>query len=112
MNCRGHAIRLHPNLSLRRSTGRPAAIATPALALVLALSACSVGPAYRRPDIAAPAGWRTPPAAPSGSATTGAPARAAWPSVDWWSGFHSAELARLIGEGRRANDDLAAAIAR
>ena len=35
-----------------------------------------------------------------------------WPSADWWSGFHCAELARLIATGRSANDDLAAAIAR
>ena len=78
---------------------RPAAVA----ALALALSACSLGPAYRRPSIPAPAAWQTPAAAamPQG-----------WPSADWWSGFHSAELSRLMTTGRAANDDLAAAIAR
>ena len=35
-----------------------------------------------------------------------------WPSADWWGGFQSAELSRLITSGRTANDDLAAAIAR
>jgi outer membrane protein, multidrug efflux system len=35
-----------------------------------------------------------------------------WPSADWWDGFHSGELTRLIASGRTANDDLAAAIAR
>jgi NodT family efflux transporter outer membrane factor (OMF) lipoprotein len=35
-----------------------------------------------------------------------------WPSADWWNGFHCAELTRLMTDGRSANDDLAAAIAR
>jgi outer membrane protein, multidrug efflux system len=73
-----------------------------AAALTLALTACSLGPAYRRPSIPPPSAWRA--SAPA--------ARAAWPSADWWSGFHSAELARLIAAGQSANDDLAAAIAR
>jgi outer membrane protein, multidrug efflux system len=71
-------------------------------AVVLELAACSLGPAYRRPSIPPPAAWRTP--VPG--------AAAAWPSAEWWRGFHSAELARLIGAGESANDDLAAAIAR
>ncbi len=72
-------------------------------AAVLALGGCSLGPAYRRPSIPTPAALGPPAAAtvPQG-----------WPSADWWSGFHSAELTRLIAEGRMANDDLAAAIAR
>ncbi|HXS27984.1 MAG TPA: efflux transporter outer membrane subunit [Steroidobacteraceae bacterium] len=79
------------------------------LALALGISACSLGPAYRRPNIAAPPAWRTPPAAHP----TGAPSEpSVWPSADWWSGFRSAELERLIAAGRRANDDLAAAVAR
>ena len=84
---------------IRHARLRRAAVA----ALALALSACSLGPAYRRPSIPAPAAWQTPAAAalPQG-----------WPSQDWWTGFHCAELARLMGEGRSANDDLAAAIAR
>ena len=74
-----------------------------AAALALALSACSLGPAYRRPSIPPPPAWQTPAAAatPQG-----------WPSADWWRGFHSAELTRLLAMGRSANDDLAAAIAR
>jgi outer membrane protein, multidrug efflux system len=75
---------------------------TAAAAAVLALTACSLGPAYRRPSIPLPAAWRA-----------GQPgASAAWPSAHWWGGFHSAELARLIAAGQSANDDLAAAIAR
>jgi outer membrane protein, multidrug efflux system len=92
----------------------PTRAAGPALAFALAfgLSACSLGPAYRRPNIAAPPAWRTPVAASSGSAAAAAPALAPWPSADWWTGFHSPELERLIDEGRRANDDLGAAVAR
>ncbi|HEY2591096.1 MAG TPA: efflux transporter outer membrane subunit, partial [Steroidobacteraceae bacterium] len=85
-------------------------MASPLLALILAagVSACSLGPAYRRPNIAAPPAWHTPPAAP----TAGQAGPPPWPSADWWDGFHSAELGRLIEAGQRANDDLAAAIAR
>ena len=70
---------------------------------VLILGGCSLGPAYHRPEIPAPAAWTIPQAArlPQG-----------WPSSDWWSAFHSAELTRLMSTGRSANDDLAAAIAR
>ncbi|HEV2271340.1 MAG TPA: efflux transporter outer membrane subunit [Steroidobacteraceae bacterium] len=84
---------------IRHARLQPAAVA----ALALALSACSLGPAYRRPSIPPPPAWQTPAAAamPQG-----------WPASDWWSGFHSAELARLIATGESANDDLAAAIAR
>ena len=74
-----------------------------AAALALALAGCSLGPAYRRPSIPPPAAWKTPIAA-------GTPQQ--WPSADWWNGFHSAELTRLMSAGRAANDDLAAAIAR
>ena len=73
-----------------------------AAALALALTGCSLGPAYRRPSVPPPPAWKTPTAAlPQG-----------WPSADWWNGFHSAELTRLMTDGRSANDDLAAAIAR
>ena len=74
-----------------------------ALAPALLLCGCSLGPAYRRPSIPAPAAWSTPAAAtlPAG-----------WPSANWWDGFHSAELSRLMASGQAANDDLAAAIAR
>ena len=61
------------------------------------------GPAYKRPDIPAPAEWRDTP--PSEDA-------AVWPSADWWHGFGSQKLDELIAEAQRSNDDLAAAIAR
>ena len=68
-----------------------------------ALAACSVGPAYRRPDIPAPAQWRD---------TADEQAAAVWPSADWWHGFGSEKLDELIAQAQRSNDDLAGAIAR
>src|ERR1700688_3400710 len=73
-----------------------------ALALA-ALAACSVGPAYKRPDIPAPAQWRD---------TPDEQAAAVWPSADWWHGFGSERLDELIAQAQRSNDDLAGAIAR
>ena len=67
-----------------------------------ALSACSLGPRYRRPEVAAPARW----------VTDGTAAAQQWPSTDWWRGFASADLNGLIGQAQQANDDLRAAIAR
>jgi NodT family efflux transporter outer membrane factor (OMF) lipoprotein len=83
------------------SRGRPWRGAVAATALVL--SGCSLGPAYHRPNIPPPPAWNTPAAAH---------APQSWPPADWWGGFHSAELNRLLVTGRSANDDLAAAIAR
>jgi NodT family efflux transporter outer membrane factor (OMF) lipoprotein len=37
---------------------------------------------------------------------------AAWPSSDWWHGFGSAQLNDLIAQAQKANDDIAAAVAR
>jgi NodT family efflux transporter outer membrane factor (OMF) lipoprotein len=70
---------------------------------LVVLAACSVGPAYKRPDIPLPAQWRDP------SANEGS---AVWPSADWWHGFGSEKLDELIAEAQRSNDDLAAAIDR
>jgi len=67
------------------------------------LAACSVGPAYQRPDIPLPEQWRDP------SPTV---AQSIWPQSDWWHGFGSDRLDQLIGEAQRRNDDLAVAIAR
>jgi outer membrane protein, multidrug efflux system len=66
------------------------------------LAACSVGPAYKRPDIPLPAQWRD----------AGNEAPAVWPSADWWHGFGSEKLDELIVEAQRSNDDLAVAVAR
>jgi outer membrane protein, multidrug efflux system len=69
--------------------------------LIAALISCSVGPAYRRPDIPAPAAWQD-----------GYSATNVWPEAGWWHGFSSAQLDELIADAQRGNDDLAAAIAR
>ena len=70
---------------------------------LITLTACSVGPAYKRPDIPPPAEWREVPSSE---------AAAVWPSSDWWHGFGSQTLDGLIAEAQRNNDDLAVAIAR
>jgi len=76
------------------------------------LAACSVGPVYKRPDIALPAKWHeTAGAATGGTSGTESPT-SIWPPADWWHGFGSAKLDELIAEAERSNDDLAAAIAR
>jgi multidrug efflux system outer membrane protein len=71
--------------------------------LLLLLSACSVGPAYKRPDIPLPTQWHD---------STGPDAATVWPATDWWQGFGSPQLDQLITEAQHSNDDLAAAIAR
>src|ERR1700733_12784742 len=69
---------------------------------LLLLGGCSVGPAYKRPNIPPPTAWHE--AAPNDQGI--------WPSADWWHGFGSQTLDDLIAETQRSNDDLAAAIAR
>ncbi len=71
--------------------------------LFLLLHACSVGPAYKRPDVALPSNWHD---------STEADAPTVWPAADWWHGFGSPQLDQFIGEAQSRNDDLAAAIAR
>jgi NodT family efflux transporter outer membrane factor (OMF) lipoprotein len=78
------------------------------LAALGCLSACNLGPRYQRPDVPPPPAWRQ--GEPQGQAAPAEPA--AWPSADWWQGFHSAQLDQLMAQARRANDDIAAAIAR
>jgi outer membrane protein, multidrug efflux system len=67
-----------------------------------ALAACSVGPAYKRPDIAVPAKWHDPVAHEDA---------AVWPTPDWWHAFGSQKLDELITEAMLSNDDLAVAVA-
>lgn len=67
------------------------------------LASCSVGPAYRRPDIPIPQNF---------CESTGMAADSLWPAADWWRGFGSDRLNELIAEAERSNDDLAGAIAR
>jgi outer membrane protein, multidrug efflux system len=68
----------------------------------LALCGCASGPPVERPAAAAPSAWKDAPA----------DAAAAWPSAAWWRGFGAPQLDGFIAQARRANDDLAAAVAR
>jgi NodT family efflux transporter outer membrane factor (OMF) lipoprotein len=70
--------------------------------MLIPLAACDLGPDYQRPAIAIPAAFRA----------TAQSAQAAWPATDWWQGFRSSELNRLIEDARTNNQDLAAAAAR
>ena len=70
--------------------------------LALPLAACNLGPDYHRPAVAIPASFRATPES----------AQAAWPASDWWRGFGSPELDRLIADARANNQNLAAAGAR
>jgi multidrug efflux system outer membrane protein len=71
-------------------------------AAVLTLAGCDLGPDYHRPSLDIPAAYRATPQSET----------AAWPSADWWRGFHSPELNALVEQARRQNFDIAAAIAR
>ena len=71
--------------------------------VLLLLSACSVGPAYKRPAIPLPEKWHD---------STGPEATSVWPENGWWHGFNSSQLDDLISEAQRSNDDLAGAVAR
>jgi multidrug efflux system outer membrane protein len=66
------------------------------------LAGCDVGHDYQRPGLDIPAAYRATPDT----------AASAWPTADWWSGFHSADLNALIEAARTHNFDIAAAVAR
>src|SRR2546421_11397155 len=72
------------------------------LALLLAapLSACMVGPDYRRPEIEAPASWRLE-TAQAGEIS----------NVVWWEQFQDPVLASLVRRTLENNKDLAIATA-
>jgi outer membrane protein, multidrug efflux system len=70
------------------------------------VAACSVGAPYRKPEIALPNAWDA-----SGGSSSALDA-GLWPDSDWWHRFGSSQLDDLIDQARRANDDLAAAMAR
>ncbi|HVW75987.1 MAG TPA: efflux transporter outer membrane subunit [Alloacidobacterium sp.] len=76
------------------------------LILALSLTGCSVGPRYKRPDIALPQKFTAPstenlqqtPVADAGDA-------------EFWHGFQDAQLSALVEQALKANNDLQAAIA-
>jgi multidrug efflux system outer membrane protein len=88
--------------AIRKKAGfRQVFAASTGMCLVLALSGCITA---ERPDLAVdiPPAYRTM----HGKSSAGRPA------LDWWRGFRSAELTRLIEEAQTANFDIAAAVAR
>src|ERR1700692_4162139 len=77
------------------------------IAAVCALfTGCSVGPTYKRPDVALPTQWHE-----SADAGTGGASASVWPAAECGHGFGSAKLDELIAKAERNNDDLAGAIA-
>ncbi len=69
--------------------------------LALLLSACSVGPDYVRPDIAAPQNWRIEEKESADVA-----------NLAWWNGYGDKVLDELIEKALRQNKDLLIAVAR
>lgn len=74
---------------------------TAAAVLLLTVSACSMVPDYFRPTVETPKSW-----------DSRQDALNLWPEANWWTGFGSAELNRLIGEAQANNTDLRVAVAR
>jgi multidrug efflux system outer membrane protein len=74
---------------------------TTPLALVSAalLSACTVGPEYRRPDLLIPQVWRQP--IDSGAVVSG----------EWWAQFQDPSLTRLVQQALAGNKDVVIAAA-
>ena len=68
----------------------------------VALTGCSLGPAYERPVVDVPPEFRA----------TAATATAAWPAPEWWRNFRSPELDGLIERARTYNNDLVVAASR
>ncbi len=66
--------------------------------LAAVLTGCAGIPRGERPEVSLPGNWRH---AQGGEA--------AWPAVQWWNGFGSPELVRLIQRAEDYNRDLAAA---
>ena len=76
------------------------------LAAALAVAGCTTGPAYQRPQVAAPARFH---------AAAAVAARAAPGAVDlvsWWRGFDDPTMVALVEEALRSNLDIAQAVAR
>ncbi|HEY1707638.1 MAG TPA: efflux transporter outer membrane subunit [Rhizomicrobium sp.] len=78
--------------------------------LLLPLAACTVGPDYRKPDVATPGGYSELPAA--NAAPLSVPQASEGDLSQWWQQFGDAELQRLIATGMKENLDLQSAASR
>src|SRR5437667_1011166 len=85
------------NSALNPSTLRNGAIA---LVLVASLSACMVGPDYRRPEVDVPAAWRL-----------GATEASEISNIAWWDQFQDSVLSELVRGALANNKDLEIATA-
>jgi outer membrane protein, multidrug efflux system len=83
------------------------AAALAALAVVLALEACSLSPRYQRPSVPTP----PPSYKEAGEWKVAVPADSA-PRGPWWTMFHDQELDELEAQVTAANQSLRAALAR
>jgi len=90
-----------------RRIARHAVSAAAAALLALGLTACAVGPDYRRPDEAMPAAYPHAKALEAREASRPAP-----PLDMWWTGFDDPVLTRIVQRALDQNLDLAASIAR
>ena len=70
-------------------------------AAALALAGCSMLRPYHRPATASSANWREP-----------SPDNAQAPSADWWNGFGSASLNKMVTDAAKSNLDIAVAVAK
>jgi multidrug efflux system outer membrane protein len=84
------------------STRNPSSLRTAAVALLLAapLSACMVGPDYRRPEVEVPAAWRL------GETEAGILS-----NIAWWDQFEDPALSDLVRTALANNKDLKIATA-
>ena len=73
--------------------------------VLLGAAGCSVGPRYKRPDVALPAQFTAP-------ATNSSPDAKAEPvDLEFWHSFHDPELTSLVERSLSANNDLRSALA-
>jgi NodT family efflux transporter outer membrane factor (OMF) lipoprotein len=75
-----------------------------------ALSACTVGPDFKRPETPAPNAYRLPEdSEPASSASQQQFILGTNPGAEWWTTFGSLELNAVVGEAIAGNQTLAAA---
>jgi NodT family efflux transporter outer membrane factor (OMF) lipoprotein len=87
---------------------RPPEFLIPLLAAVL--TGCTVGPAFKAPELIAPADWNS---WHGGAAQLAAgPQDPAVPAESWWQSFNDPTLTRLVDQAARANQDLRSAALR
>jgi multidrug efflux system outer membrane protein len=84
-------------------TARRSILAAAGLLGLLGTLGCNAGPAYRRPAVDVPGGFRE---------ETPAEAAGSIADLPWWEVFHDPALVRLLSEAVANNQDLAAALAR